>query len=219
MSEALLAEDTAPARRFPPRWLVWILLAPPAALLLFALYLAAAVYLYSLRDDQRPAGAAIVLGAAVYGDRPSPVLRERINHALMLYEQGYVDTLIFTGGQGQANEPAEAEVGRRYALAHGVPASAILTEEKSTNTLENLTYARNVAAENGIDSFLIVSTPYHMRRAIALAHDLGMEAYSSPTRSTRWISWRTQTRAYLREVAGYGFYLLGMFTPEMDPPE
>jgi uncharacterized SAM-binding protein YcdF (DUF218 family) len=216
LSEDPLTEEPAPARRFPHRWLLWILIAPPAALLLFALYLAADVYLYSLRDEQRPAGAAIVLGAAVYGDRPSPVLRERINHALMLYEQGYVDTLIFTGGQGQANEPTEAEVGRRYALARGIPPSAILTEGASTNTRENLMYAREVAEENGIDSFLIVSTPYHMRRAMALAYDLGMEAYSSPTRSTRWISWRTQSRAYLREVGGYGFYLLGMLAPEMD---
>lgn len=218
MSEEPLTEEVAPARRFPPRWLVWVVITPPFALIIFALYLAADVYLYSLRDEQRPAGAAIVLGAAVYGDRPSPVLRERINHALMLYEQGYVDTLIFTGGQGQANEPTEAEVGRRYALARGVPASAILTEGESTNTRENLMFARDVAAEKGIDSFIIVSTPYHMRRAMALAQDLGMEAYSSPTRSTRWISWRTQSRAYLREVGGYGFYLLGMLGPEMDQP-
>ena len=56
-------------------------------------------------------------------------MRERINHAIMLYEQDLVDTLIFTGGQGQANEPPEAEVARRYALTRGVPAEAILTEE------------------------------------------------------------------------------------------
>jgi len=176
--------------------------------LLFLLIMASQVWFFAQRDEARPADAAIVLGAAVYGNRPSPVLRERINHAISLYEAGFVENIIFTGGQGQPNEPTEAEVGRQYALARGVPAADILVETTSTTTWENLTNARLVAETAGIDSFLIVSTPFHMRRAISMAADLDMAAYSSPTRSTRWISPRTQTRAFLREVVAYGFYLL-----------
>lgn len=165
------------------------------------------VWVYAERDETRPAGAAIVLGAAVFGNRPSPVLRERINHAVGLYNDGMVDKIIFTGAQGQAGESAESVVSRDYAMRLGVPAGDILIETKSTTTWENLIYAQEVAEENGIDTFLIVSTPFHMRRAMGIAEQLGMEAYTSPTRSTQWISWRTKTRAYLREVGGYLYYL------------
>ncbi|MFZ0548892.1 MAG: ElyC/SanA/YdcF family protein, partial [Candidatus Promineifilaceae bacterium] len=68
--------------------------------LLFVLWSAVSIYVYSRRDEAQEADAAIVLGAAVFGTRPSPVLRERINHAVSLYEAGYVDKIIFTGGLG-----------------------------------------------------------------------------------------------------------------------
>lgn len=172
------------------------------------------VYCFSLRDETRPADAAIVLGAAVYGGRrtrsgfgPSPIFRERINHAVRLYQDGAVQHIIFTGGVGQQDELAEGEVGRNYALSRGVPAEAILIETTSTNTQENLANAQIVAAANGLSSFLIVSTPYHMRRALAIAGDLGMAAYSSPTRTIRWISPLTQILAFSREVVAFMAYL------------
>jgi len=164
------------------------------------------VYAYAQRDETRPAEAAIVLGAAVFGERPSPVLRERLNHAIALYKAGTVQVLIFTGGQGSPNEAAEADVAAAYALAQGVPQEAILRETTSTNTVENLTNARQIATDNGLETFLIVSTPFHMKRAMAIAADLGMEVYSSPTRSIQWISWLTQTRAFLQEVGSYLLY-------------
>lgn len=167
------------------------------------------VYAYAQRDETRPADAAIVLGAAVFGTRPSPVLRERLNHAIALYEAGTVQYLIFTGGQGDPDEATEADVAAAYALAQGVPLAAILRETTSTNTLENLTNARQIAAANGLETFLIVSTPFHMKRAMAIAADLEMEAYSSPTRSIQWISWRTKLRAFLQEVGSYLFYEVG----------
>lgn len=174
----------------------------------FILAVAFEVYRFSQLDEARPADAAIVLGAAVFRDRPSPVLRERINHAIRLYENGTVERLIFTGGVGWGDSRSEAEVARQYALARGVPAEAILMETTSTNTIENLANAEQVGTDQGLQTYLIVSTPYHMRRAIAIAEDLGMEAYTSPTRTTRWISSTTQRRAYVREVAGYLVYLL-----------
>jgi uncharacterized SAM-binding protein YcdF (DUF218 family) len=81
-------------------------------------------------------------------------------------------------------------------------------EITSVNTAENLYNARRVAAEHDLHTFLLVSTPFHMKRAMALADDLEMEAYTSPTRTTRWISDRTKRRAYWREVAGYLAYLV-----------
>lgn len=175
----------------------------------FILIAAIEVYLFAQKDEARSVDAAIVLGAAAYGNRPSPVLRERVNHAIQLYQQGYVQWVIFTGGQGQLNGPPEAEVARQYAIANGLPPGVVLLETTSTDTRENLENAQQVANAQGLDSFLVVSTPFHMKRAMLLADELGMEAYSSPTRTTRWISWRTKFRAYAREVAGYMAYRLG----------
>lgn len=174
----------------------------------FILAVALEVYRYSQLDEARPADAAIVLGAAVFRDRPSPVLRERINHAIWLYQNGTVDMIIFTGGVGWNDARSEAEVARQYALAQGVPAAAILVETTSVSTLENLINAQQIALSHNLHSFLLVSTPYHMKRAMAMAHDLGMEAYTSPTRTTRWLNQATQSRAYVREVAGYLAYLI-----------
>jgi uncharacterized SAM-binding protein YcdF (DUF218 family) len=166
--------------------------------------------LFSLRDESRPADAAIVLGAAVVRDRPSAVFRERINHGVQLYHTGMVEKLIFTGGVGNRDELAEGEVGRNYAISQGVDPADILFEATSTSTYENLHNAQLVAQQNGLETFLLVSTPNHMRRAIAVAHDLQMEAYSSPTRSIRWINSASRTFSYVREVVAFSVYLLNL---------
>jgi uncharacterized SAM-binding protein YcdF (DUF218 family) len=161
---------------------------------------------YGEQDEAQPADAIIVLGAAVRNGRPTPVFRARINHAILLYEQGYADTIIFTGGIGFGDEISEAEAARDYAVQLGVPATAILLEETSTSTLENLANAQRVAAEAGHGRFLIVSNPFHMKRSLQMAADLGMEAYSSPTRTTRWISPVTYWRAIAQETVSYFHY-------------
>lgn len=166
------------------------------------------VYLFSQKDEDCPAEAAIVLGAGVFGERPSPVLRERINHAIALYREGRVKTIIFTGGQSSPEAMSEAAVSRTYALERGVPDSAILLEESSTTTRENLRNTQQIAAANGLDSFLIVSTPYHMRRAMSIADKLGLDACSSPTRTTQWLNGFTQFHAFAREVVAYLIYLV-----------
>jgi uncharacterized SAM-binding protein YcdF (DUF218 family) len=181
-----------------------------ALTILLGWYAATTVFLFSLKDETRPADAAIVLGAAVVRDRPSPVFRERLNHAIQLYQTGMVERLIFTGGVGSRDELAEAEVGRNYALARGVDPDDILLEATSTSTYENLRNAQLVAQQNGLETFLIVSTPNHMRRAMAITGDLKMEAYSSPTRTIRWINNVTRTYSYMREVVAYAVYLLNL---------
>ncbi|WP_420631737.1 YdcF family protein [Candidatus Leptofilum sp.] len=179
-----------------------------ALIILFGWYAAMTVFLFSLRDETRSADAAIVLGAAVVRDRPSAVFRERINHAIQLYQDGTVEKLIFTGGVGNRDELAEGEVGRNYAIARGVKPADILVETASTSTFENLQNAQLVAQQNGLETFLIVSTPNHMRRALAVADSLNMEAYSSPTRSIRWINNATRTFSYVREVVAFSVYFL-----------
>ncbi|CAM5787267.1 YdcF family protein [Brevibacillus borstelensis] len=149
--------------------------------------------------------AAIVLGAAVWDSQPSPVFRERIDHAIWLYQNGYVKGILFTGGKSADSAEAESEVARDYAIKHGVHPADILVENRSTITEENLSFALEVARTANWRSFTIVSDPLHMKRSLAMAHDLGMEAYSSPTPTSAYQSLKTKAPFFLREL----FYYLG----------
>lgn len=176
--------------------------------LLLGAYSAIGVPLYAQRTDNVTADAAIVLGAAAYGNRPSPIFRERINHAIQLYQDNQVDTLIFTGGVGNRSSNSEAAVARSYAIQRGIPASAILIEESSTSTIENLTNAFALVEGTEIDTFLIVSTPIHQKRAMLIAERLGRDAYTSPTQTTYWRGTGLRQQLYIREVIGYAHHFL-----------
>ena len=172
-------------------------------------YSAWSIYAFSSNSSTMPADAAIVLGAAAWGDQPSPVFRERINHAITLYQQGLVGKIIFTGGQGNSDEPPEAIVAKQYAIQHGVAQADILTETQSRTTQQNLYYARQLAQANHLTSFLIVSDPMHMKRAMIIAQDLGMEVRPAPTPTSRYQSTNSQLRFLARETWFYITYLLG----------
>ena len=188
--------------RFIFRSVVWIAILS----ILIVAWAAADIALFSQRTDTAQADVAVVLGAAVYGTRPTPIFRERINHGIALYESGQVDALFFTGGQGRRGRLTEAEVGRQIAIQRGVPAEAIFIETHSTNTGENLAHVASISAENNLDSFIIVSTPFHQRRAVFVAKQLDMDVYSSPTRTTRWLPNGSRNFLFTREVAAYLYY-------------
>lgn len=152
------------------------------------------------RDQAAPADAIVVLGAAAYDARPSPVLQERLRHALDLYRRGYADTLIFTGGYGYGARFSESQVARRYALREGVPEDAVLIEALSRTTYENLAQTRRLLQERGLHRVIVVSDPLHMARALRLCRLLGIDARGSPTPSTRFRSFRSRWRFLAREV-------------------
>lgn len=152
------------------------------------------------RDQAAPADAIIVLGAAAYDARPSPVFEERIRHGLDLYRRGYAPVLIFTGGYGNGARFAESQVARRYALRHEVPESAILIESVSRTTRQNLQQARQLMQERDLKRVIVVSDPLHMSRALRLSRELGIDALGSPTPSTRFRTVQTQWRFLLQEV-------------------
>lgn len=161
---------------------------------------------FSKRTELREADAAIVLGAGVTGEEPSPVFRERIRHGIWLYEHGYVKYLIMTGGYGEGSICSEARAAEEYAVSQGVPKEDIMTEEYSAITQENLYYARQLMKEYGCKDALIVSDPLHMRRAMLMAADYGIEAYSSPTPTTRFVSLKTKLPFLARELFFYTGY-------------
>ena len=153
------------------------------------------------RDDAAPADAIIVLGAAAYDAKPSPVFEERIRHGIDLYDRGLAPTLIFTGGYGGVGARfSESQVARRYALRQGVPEKAILIESLSRNTHDNLRQARTLMQQHGLHRVIVVSDPLHMSRALRLSRQLGIDALGSPTPSTRFRTIHTQWRFLLQEV-------------------
>lgn len=172
-----------------------------SALVLTGLAVLAEIVVYShqgrdeaaSRGEAATADAAVVLGAAVVDRVPSPVFAERIRHGVALYKAGRVRMLVMTGGLGAGDRLTEAEAARDWSLAQGVPAEAILLETRSHTTRENLAFAQPILAQHGLSSVLLVSDPLHMRRAVALARRLGIDAAPSPTPTTRYTGWRNWT--------------------------
>jgi uncharacterized SAM-binding protein YcdF (DUF218 family) len=152
----------------------------------FSLWLvsAAAVLVWSSRDEARPAQAIVVLGAAQYAGKPSPVLRARLDHALDLWNRHLASLLILTGGTGSGDTTSEAAVGRKYAEKHGVPDSAILVENEGRTTSESMRAVAGMLEVRGLQSALLVSDPFHMLRLRILARRFGFTPYTSPTRTS-----------------------------------
>ncbi|WP_313173172.1 YdcF family protein [Stenotrophomonas sp.] len=170
-------------------------------LLLWLLGVAAWIIWVGDRDQAAPADAIIVLGAAAYDAKPSPVFEERIRHGLDLYRQGYAPKLIFTGGFGGAGARfSESQVARRYALKQKVPSSDILIETRSRTTRQNLVEAKHVMLKHDMHKVIVVSDPLHMARALRLSRELGIDALASSTPSTRFRSFHTSWRFLLQEV-------------------
>lgn len=180
--------------------LVYYLMAVVALVLVMAGYFAWHILSYAGTSDLGPADAAIVLGAAVAGVEPTPVFEERLRHAVDLYTSGRVRHLVMTGGYGRGDPLAESEAGRDWAIAHGVPAAAILIETNSHTTKQNLLYAKRLVDLSGFDRVLVVSDPLHMRRAMWIARALKLNAGPSPTPTSRYQTIVTQTAMLFREV-------------------
>lgn len=143
----------------------------------------------------RPADAILVLGAAQYNGRPSPVLKARLDHALDLYRRGYAPRLIFTGGVGQGDTLSEGEVSRRYARDAGVPDSVILVERQGVTSAQSVGAAAALMRASGLRSALVVSDSYHMMRLEVLARRAGIRPYRAPTPGapidrTRGMKWQ-----------------------------
>ena len=153
---------------------------------LFALWVisATAVLIWASRDEARPAQAIVVLGAAQYAGKPSPVLRARLDHALDLWNRHLAALLILTGGTGAGDTTSEAAVGRTYARKRGVPDSAILVENEGRTTSESMRAVAGMLEVRGLQTALLVSDPFHMLRLRILARRFGFTPYTSPTQTS-----------------------------------
>ena len=145
---------------------------------------AAAVLVWSSRDEAQSAQVIVVLGAAQYAGKPSPVLRARLDHALDLWDRHLASLLILTGGTGAGDTTSEAAVGRNYARKHGVPDSAILVENEGRTTSESMRAVAGMLEVRGLQTALLVSDPFHMWRLRILARRFGFTPYTSPTQTS-----------------------------------
>ena len=169
----------------------------------------AAIHLYGRRNEARKSDAIVVLGAAQYDGRPSPVLKARLDHAIRLYEDGVAPTIIMTGGQAPGDTVSEAMVGRRYAIRQGVPPAAILTERSGMTTLESIRAVSRLMESREMQSAVLVSDPFHMLRLKLLARQVGFQGYTSPTRTSPISRNQSEERKHLiRESFSLPFALL-----------
>jgi uncharacterized SAM-binding protein YcdF (DUF218 family) len=156
------------------------------------LLVAAIVYTVSLvmvlvvsQQDQRvPVDAIVVLGAAQYNGRPSPVLRARLDHALGLYRDRLSPLILVTGGVGRGDTTSEAMAGRRYLIAHGVPPDVVVAQSEGRTTMASMTAVAGWLHARGLRRALLVSDPFHMFRLRLEARRTALEAYTSPTESS-----------------------------------
>lgn len=166
---------------------------------------------YSNVYEDKKCDVAIVLGAAANDNGVSEVYKQRLCHAVELYQNNNVVKIIVTGGTGEGNNLTDAFIARKYLESVGVPSDAIIEEDKSTITQENLENAKKIMDERGYNSALIVSDPLHMKRAMLLAKDVGINAFSSPTKTSAYKSIKTKIPFVARETffyIGYKWYKL-----------
>jgi vancomycin permeability regulator SanA len=152
------------------------------------------------------ADAIVVLGAAQYDGKPSPVFAGRLDHAALLYEQGRAEQVLVLGAAQPGDRFTEAEAGQGYLVENGVPAEAIIPIPEGHTTFESLQAAAPVMRDAGMDSAFLVSDPWHNARVERMAKDLGIDGHASATWQSAATSQDTRFEGYVRETFAYLYY-------------
>jgi uncharacterized SAM-binding protein YcdF (DUF218 family) len=160
-------------------------------------------------DEARPADAIIVLGAAEYRGRPSPVLEARLNHALVLYLKQLAPRIITTGGAGGDPVFTEGSVGRSYLTQRGVPPEAIVVERESESTAQSVAAVAEIMRRMELKSAIVVSDGYHIFRVKKMLESSGMQVYGSP-RPSAASGGLEESWLYFRQAIGYVLWRLGI---------
>lgn len=189
------------------RWTFYVLLAILVAILCeAALFTAVAVNARRL-DDPQPADAILILGARIRPDgTPTPALERRLDRALELYQAGYAPLVITTGARGNDEPMPEADAMRTYLLERGVPADAVLAENASYNTIESLENAKAMLDARGLSSAIIVTSDYHLWRALSMCRDIGLAATGAGSQNA--LTFPVAIRNILQETLSWVKYVL-----------
>ena len=163
----------------------------------------------STSDEARPADLILVLGAAEYRGRPSPVLKARLDHALTLYAKGFSGLVMTTGGAGGDPDFTEGGVARNYLIRKGVPSEQIILEAEGESTVHSVVAAAEIMKRMNLKTCIAVSDGYHLFRAKKMLEAQGVVAYGSPRPGTDKGSWRDWW-LYLRQAVGYTYWAAGL---------
>lgn len=192
------------------KWIVAIaLLLALSGLIVEVMGVAAEIQQESLVDDAQPADAIIVLGAAEYRGKPSPVLEARLNHALFLYLKGLAPRIITTGGAGGDPVFTEGSVGRAYLVRRGVPPEAIVVEREGESTVQSVTAVVEIMRRMNLKSAIVVSDGYHIFRVKKMLESSGLKVYGSPRPSVPPGGWRERW-LYIKQAIGYLLWKVGI---------
>lgn len=186
--------STSPPRRHQPGRYLTIGIVAIVGIWLASL---AAVVIWGARDGAVRSDAIVVMGAAQYAGRPSPVLKARLDHAVMLWKRDLAPWLVLTGGTGEGDTTSEAAVSRRYVLRQGVPDSVILLENQGRTTTASLEAVANIMGSRRLGRAILVSDPFHMLRLQILARRFGLQCVTSPTRTSPISASRTEALGHL----------------------
>ena len=141
----------------------------------------AQVWRASRADRASPAGAIVVLGAAQYDGKPSPVLRARLDHAVELYERRLAPLVAVTGGRQPGDRATEASAAAGYLIGRGVPESSLRLESGGENSWQSLAATARFLMQEGVEEVILVSSPYHALRTEHIAREVGLHGHASPT--------------------------------------
>jgi uncharacterized SAM-binding protein YcdF (DUF218 family) len=163
----------------------------------------------STRDEAQPADIILVLGAAEYRGRPSPVLKARLDHVLELYHRKLAPRILTTGGSGGDPIFTEGGVGRDYLMSHGVPSESIVVESEAQSTVESTAMAGEIMSRMGLHSVIVVSDGYHIYRVKKMLQFRGLNVYGSPRKEQ--IPDRLHERwNYIKQAIGYLLWSAGV---------
>jgi len=180
-----------------------------AALALYIAYVSRRIEIQSTRDEARQADVILVLGAAEYRGRPSPVLKARLDHALDLYQRQLAPRIMTTGGAGGDPVFTEGAVGRSYLTSHGVPSEAIIVETEGETTVHSIALAGEILHRMDLHSVIVVSDGYHIYRVKKMLQFRGLSVYGSP-RKEQFPDPVRERWNYIKQAVGYILWTIGV---------
>jgi len=183
--------------------LLKVFVAVVAALLIWFAWTCFWVVRESWKQEVHPADAIIVLGAAEYAGRPSPVLKARLDHAFDLFQRGVAPVVITTGGSGDDPKYSEGGVGHDYLMRRGIPEASLIAETQGSDTAQSAERIAVIMHKNHMKTCIAVSDEYHVFRIRKLLEHEGLKVYVAPRPDSRPRSLRQRIHAVIREAIGY----------------
>jgi uncharacterized SAM-binding protein YcdF (DUF218 family) len=191
------------------RNLFWLLALLSVLLVGYLVYIGRQIYQQSNVDEAQAADVILVLGAAEYRGKPSPVLKARLDHALWLYYQKRAPRILTTGGAGGDPIFTEGEVSRAYLVERGIPSESIIVESEGESTMHSTAVAAEIMRRMGLKSCIVVSDGYHIFRVKKMLEFRGLSVYGSPRPTVPKGTWNEEW-LFVRQSVGYLLWQIGI---------